>query len=751
MKKIYIDKYSPKEEVFAAFRDNKKYHQKCILKNCNVDYLNDDQIIIEALKNDLKNFRYLGETNKNDAKLILKSLEQVKKFANIHQEKNLYDEKNIKYLYQQFNPKLANDNKIASFILKINQDYFKFLPDKFKVNIRFVKNFLKDNYLSLEHMDSKLQNNYEIYQSAISQWKLLSSIEKGKTVHPFCFLNSDKKKNTDYIKNFLIDMDIDSYNYKQYEDIKDCLNKILEERAIIEEVVSKNGYIMQYLDDKSKCDRELVIKAVSSYPAAFFCVSRKFYDDREVIMLALNDTKNTCFHNPLKKVPSKYYKDRELMKIAVKYFVDTLLYADTSIRNDDEIISIALNHYHYLWSTRPNQEWDELYDTLEYAQEIHPLQVVGEEYLKDKFRAFLLIQSEQTSFVFLSQTLRNDRDLILYLLKSTTAMWTHKSYINHIDKIETHENDNVLVEFSRPGLLRILDNYTDFDFRNDKECVMQILNCNFPLDEDYTLEEFGENNFYIGKNLVGDEDVLKAAVHFADKHHNDNYGLLYELFNHDYFGEHIKKIRYFENKLKPFENRVRECFHDLSYDYLAFENYGKNYAQAIDHLKEDYFYNDYEFDSASFLFYTEERNIWRKDPEQLIVYYQFNSQDKGYFIDNFKEFALHPEIQEGLPPRIKFSAKRDENESDKCDLNLGPYVHGSEYDVSQEKTDFNKKFGSDTCPQMKVINSAIAGAEKTQNNTETKDDESKFGFWQWVWVFIVAKWLIIGAVNLISN
>ena len=52
---------------------------------------------------------------------------------------------------------------------------------------------------------------------------------------------------------------------------------------------------------------------------------------------------------------------------------------------------------------------------------------------------------------------------------------------------------------------------------------------------------------------------------------------------------------------------------------------------------------------------------------------------------------------------------------------------------------------------MKVINSAIAGAEKTKNYTETKDDESKFGFWQWVWVFIVAKWLIIGLVNLISN
>ena len=40
------------------------------------------------------------------------------------------------------------------------------------------------------------------------------------------------------------------------------------------------------------------------------------------------------------------------------------------------------------------------------------------------------------------------------------------------------------------------------------------------------------------------------------------------------------------------------------------------------------------------------RNLWRDEPEQLMIYYQFNSQDKEGFIDTFKEYALHPVIQE---------------------------------------------------------------------------------------------------------
>ena len=30
------------------------------------------------------------------------------------------------------------------------------------------------------------------------------------------------------------------------------------------------------------------------------------------------------------------------------------------------------------------------------------------------------------------------------------------------------------------------------------------------------------------------------------------------------------------------------------------------------------------------------RNLWRDEPEQLMIYYQFNSQDKEGFIDTLK-------------------------------------------------------------------------------------------------------------------
>ena len=91
----------------------------------------------------------------------------------------------------------------------------------------------------------------------------------------------------------------------------------------------------------------------------------------------------------------------------------------------------------------------------------------------------------------------------------------------------------------------MLDEYTDFDFRNDKECVIQILNCNYPIYDEYILETYQENNYYIGETLIDDDDVLKAAVQFTDKDTGFEYLGVDELFSHNYFKNNIKKTSLF--------------------------------------------------------------------------------------------------------------------------------------------------------------------------------------------------------------
>ena len=57
--------------------------------------------------------------------------------------------------------------------------------------------------------------------------------------------------------------------------------------------------------------------------------------------------------------------------------------------------------------------------------------------------------AEETSFIFLSAALRNDRDLILQLLKSTTQWKTEKENINHVDINKFTNETKVIVEWSR--------------------------------------------------------------------------------------------------------------------------------------------------------------------------------------------------------------------------------------------------------------------------------------------------------------
>ena len=97
-------------------------------------------------------------------------------------------------------------------------------------------------------------------------------------------------------------MKVSCYTYEYASTLQNSVKEIKKDRNIVKELLSTNGYLIQWLDKEEKTDRELVLIAISSYPAAFFCVSRKFYDDREVIMLALNDPEKTCMACPLKMI-----------------------------------------------------------------------------------------------------------------------------------------------------------------------------------------------------------------------------------------------------------------------------------------------------------------------------------------------------------------------------------------------------------------------------------------------------------------
>ena len=97
MKKIQIDEYSPRAEVLSALKDNsKKYHKKNIIKNCNKDFLQDDEeIFSEALLNDIKNFLFFGDKIKSNENVILNAIKVMKERSSYNE--GLKNGNNVKF------------------------------------------------------------------------------------------------------------------------------------------------------------------------------------------------------------------------------------------------------------------------------------------------------------------------------------------------------------------------------------------------------------------------------------------------------------------------------------------------------------------------------------------------------------------------------------------------------------------------------------------------------------------------------
>lgn len=117
---------------------------------------------------------------------------------------------------------------------------------------------------------------------------------------------------------------------------------VLADTEFATAVLTVWGVGLDYFPEQIRDDKELVKVALQSSnestPYTFESMSDRLKNDREIVEFALQLNGHT-----LKKVPTKFKKDRELVGLAVKTTPAALQYASKALRCDQEIISVALS------------------------------------------------------------------------------------------------------------------------------------------------------------------------------------------------------------------------------------------------------------------------------------------------------------------------------------------------------------------------------------------------------------------------
>ena len=681
-KKISINEYSTRDQVVESLKsyNNDEYHQKNAFKNCADKFKSDKEIISLAINLDPHNLKYVDEESKNDIKIVqpavYKDISCFKYVSNeLKKNKQLilravnqynFTSYNLNIFLQNIDESLRNNHKIALAILRTEIKHFNKLPEELKLNKNFVKKALIQSSSKIfQYLHKDLKKDKKIIRLAFAQIDFLKAEGKMWEIdpHPYFYLYKSEKENRDLAIDFLKNVTRLSNGPNLLNNISTALNSIGDDYETIKEILSVNGHIIENLEYKYKSDQKLILTAVKNYPEAIFSVDHKFFENREILLASVQfqskfSKKYYEYKTPLIYASRELLKDREICLAAVKSNPKALLYADPKFRDDDDIIWSAIKSYDESFRSRPDWEWDEIYSIYEYVDEFHPLKLANERFLKNKDFALAAVKVESTCLKFLDSNLRNDRDIIL----------------NILEPLDT--------KIHREGTYQFIDNFSEYDFKNDKTCVLKILNDlpYYNLEEMYdweTLYYTFEPDFYIGKTLLCDDEILNTLITFVYKHEFDFYYLL----ENEYFSECHSRLEYLNYLNMDFEGRVADFFDCMTWeDDLFFKELENSYGEGIEYIKNNYFYRYYDdyyeedyyddygeidefaFEASSFLFYTKEKAIWKKDPDRLLVHYQFNSQDKDRFMKLMESRALHPRIQEGFPPSIILSAEPNSSE-----------------------------------------------------------------------------------------
>jgi hypothetical protein len=115
-----------------------------------------------------------------------------------------------------------------------------------------------------------------------------------------------------------------------------------KEKSQILEIVCKDGWELQNLEDQWKSDKEVVLAAVGNLGHALEFADVRLKKDKEVVLAAIMSPKNG---EAIMHADAKLKKDKELVLAAVKNcngYGEALMYVDSKLKKDKEVVLAAI-------------------------------------------------------------------------------------------------------------------------------------------------------------------------------------------------------------------------------------------------------------------------------------------------------------------------------------------------------------------------------------------------------------------------
>lgn len=253
--------FTNKDFVLKILKQEKNLclHLPYLFKNYLSDKLLDDEdIILEWIKNNGYNFKYASNRIKNDKNIVLKAiklnwyvlecitesykndkelvLEAIKSKSNIfrHASKKLKDEKNItlkaiKYnsgAFEYISDRLKDDEDIVLSVLKSNINYFRFISERLRDNDKIVFDIVKKEASFLEYASYRLKNNKNFILKLVE-----SNIENTFNLYSnsiFPFIWEELMRDKTFILNEIVIKKIIKLNWLDFIELKKDKKFMLE-------------------------------------------------------------------------------------------------------------------------------------------------------------------------------------------------------------------------------------------------------------------------------------------------------------------------------------------------------------------------------------------------------------------------------------------------------------------------------------------------------------------------------------------
>ena len=284
----------------------------------------DEEIVIEASKEDMKAFQYASKRLKSDKSFIFKLLSEISKYSKNNPE---YDELDyfIDFIFKTIDKTYKTDKDFFLKLVKIDGQLLKKASSKLKNDLEIGIEAIKNDPNAVDFLSETIKNHKEII-SLLKDSKLNSEKNSDSETNEskqiilemlyefeesyFKDASAELKDDYDFVKQVL------KMSAEQIEFVSDRLK---DNPEIAKLAVRSNEYLFQFISVRLKNDREFVKNLISKNGYILNWLEANLRLDKELILLGLNNliSNEKRIFKKL-KIHAKLLKDPEVIQLLNK-------------------------------------------------------------------------------------------------------------------------------------------------------------------------------------------------------------------------------------------------------------------------------------------------------------------------------------------------------------------------------------------------------------------------------------------------